>query len=60
MKIFFLIISLYFSNLLYAQDSSAVKQKEYLGVLTLTEKYKDDGNWGRLNRGLLANIFKGL
>ena len=60
MKIFFLIFSLYFSSLLYAQDSSAVKQKEYLGVLTLTEKYKDDGNWGKAEQGIVGEHFQRL
>jgi uncharacterized protein YciI len=29
----------------FAQDSTRAKQKEYLGVLTLTEKYKVEKNW---------------
>lgn len=29
----------------FAQDSTKVKKKEWLGVLTLTEKYKIAANW---------------
>lgn len=36
----------------FAQDSSKIKFKQYLGVLTLVEKYKDQKNWGKNDQGI--------
>jgi uncharacterized protein len=44
----------------FAQDSSKVKPKEYLGVLTLTEKYKEEKNWTAVEQGIVGEHFKRL
>src|SRR5262245_51736794 len=43
-----------------AQDSTNVKPKTWLGVLTLTDKYKDEKNWARSDRAIIGQNFKGL
>jgi len=43
-----------------SQDSSKVKPKQYLGVLTLTEKYKDEKNWGQSDQAIVGQHFQRL
>jgi len=43
-----------------SQDSSKVKPKQYLGVLTLTEKYKDKKNWGQSDQAIVGQHFQRL
>jgi len=43
-----------------SQDSSKVKPKQYLGVLTLTEKYKDEKNWSQADQALVGQHFQRL
>lgn len=43
-----------------AQDSAKTKQKEYLGVLTLTEKYKEEKNWTATEQGIVGQHFQRL
>ena len=43
-----------------AQDSAKTKQKEYLGVLTLTEKYKEEKNWTLTEQGIVGQHFQRL
>jgi uncharacterized protein len=43
-KLFFL-LSLFIAAQSFAQDTTKVKRKEWLGVLTLVEKYKIAENW---------------
>jgi uncharacterized protein YciI len=45
MKVIFLFLSLFITLQSFAQDSTKVKMKEWLGVLTLVEKYKIVTNW---------------
>ena len=45
---------------LYAQDSTKAKLKQYLGVLTLTEKYKDEKNWGKADEAIVGEHFQRL
>jgi uncharacterized protein len=45
MKRLLLFIGLFISVKSFAQDSLKVKMKEWLGVLTLVEKYKTATNW---------------
>ena|SRR5687768_784215 len=35
-------------------------QKEYLGVLTLTEKYQDAKNWGKTDEAIVGEHFQRL
>jgi len=45
MKALIFIMSLFITAQSFAQDSAKVKRKEWLGVLTLAEKYKNAANW---------------
>lgn len=42
------------------QDSTKSKLKQYLGVLTLEEKYKDEKNWGAPEQGIVGEHFQRL
>ncbi len=44
----------------FAQDSTKTKQKQWLGVLTLTEKYKDEKNWAQKEMGIVGEHFQRL
>lgn len=44
----------------FAQDSAKAKPKEYLGVLTLTEKYKDEKNWTASENKIVGEHFQRL
>jgi len=44
----------------FSQDSSKTKPKQFLGVLTLTEKYKDEKNWSHQTLGIVGDHFKRL
>ncbi|MFN8250334.1 MAG: YciI family protein [Ferruginibacter sp.] len=43
-----------------AQDSTKTKPKEWLGVLTLVEKYKDEKNWTAAENAVVGEHFKRL
>jgi len=58
-KLIFLCLS-FFSISAIAQDTVKSKQKEYLGVLTLTEKYRDDKNWTEKDRAVVGEHFQRL
>jgi len=45
MKKLFFVLSLFITVQSFAQDSTKIKMKEWLGVLTLVEKYKITANW---------------
>jgi len=60
MKKIIFIAAMLFTIQTMAQDSSNAKLKEYLGVLTLTEKYKDDKNWGNTEQGIVGEHFQRL
>jgi uncharacterized protein YciI len=40
-----------------AQDTTKVKSKTYLGVLTLTDKYKDALNWTKNDEAIVGEHF---
>ena len=42
----------------FAQDTT--KKKAYLGVLTLTEKYKDEKNWSAGDQAIVGEHFQRL
>lgn len=44
----------------FAQDTTKVKMKEWLGVLTLTEKYKDEKNWTEKDQVIVGEHFQRL
>ncbi len=58
-KILFAICCL-ISMFSFAQDSSKVKLKQYLGVLTLVEKYKDEKNWTKNEQDIVGQHFQRL
>lgn len=60
MKKIFLIICLFAAAPSFAQDSTKTKLKEYLGVLTLTEKYKDEKNWTAADQDIVGQHFQRL
>lgn len=60
MKKTFLFISLFAAAQSFAQDSAKTKLKEYLGVLTLVEKFKEDKNWTAADQGIVGEHFKRL
>lgn len=43
-----------------AQDTTKAKPKEYLGVLTLAEKYKDEKNWSEKDQAVVNDHFQRL
>lgn len=44
----------------WAQDSTRAKQRHYLGILTLTEKYTIQTNWTPTDQGIVGEHFKRL
>jgi uncharacterized protein YciI len=44
----------------FSQDSSKTAPKQFLGVLTLTEKYKDEKNWDQQAQAIVGDHFKRL
>lgn len=60
MKLLLILITTFFSMQLYAQDSTGAKHKQYLGVLTLTDTYKNDANWGKVEQGIIGEHFQRL
>ena len=43
-----------------AQDTTNAKPKVWLGVLTLTEKFKTETNWGQQEQAIVGEHFKRL
>jgi uncharacterized protein len=60
MKKLFLFICLFAAAPSFAQDSTKTKLKEYLGVLTLTEKFKDEKNWTAADQAVVGEHFQRL
>jgi uncharacterized protein YciI len=60
MKTLILLCTCFFSLHIVAQDSSKTKPKEYLGVLTLTEKYKEEKNWTDADQAIVGEHFQRL
>jgi uncharacterized protein len=60
MRIIHTIVALLFAVTGFAQDSSKTTLKEYLGVLTLTEKYRDDKNWTNADQAIVGQHFQRL
>jgi uncharacterized protein YciI len=60
MRVINTVVALLFAVTSFAQDSSKTKLKEYLGVLTLTEKYRDDKNWTNADQAIVGQHFQRL
>jgi len=60
MKIIIIVLLCFLSLESIAQDTTKVKLKEYLGVLTLTEKYRDEKNWGAAEQAIVGEHFQRL
>ena len=60
MKKILFVICFLISMSSFAQDSSKANLKQYLGVLTLVEKYKDEKNWSQTDQGIVGQHFKRL
>lgn len=60
MKKLLLFIFLFAAATSFAQDSTKTKLKEYLGVLTLTEKFKDEKNWTPADQAVVGEHFQRL
>ena len=59
-KALIFVLSLFISAQTFAQDSTKVKMKEWLGVLTLTEKYTDEKNWTEKDQAIVGEHFQRL
>lgn len=42
------------------QDTAKLKPKQYLGVLTLTEKYRSEKNWTKADEAIVGEHFQRL
>jgi uncharacterized protein len=60
MKAIILVLSLFLTTQSFALDSTRVKMKEWLGVLTLTEKYTDEKNWTSTEQSVIGEHFQRL
>lgn len=60
MKKLIFISILFISFQAAAQDSTKAKPKEWLGVLTLTEKYQDEKNWTKDDQAVVGQHFQRL
>lgn len=58
MKNLLLVIACIYCVQLFGQESE--KKKEYLGVLTLTEKFKDEKNWTEKEQAIVGEHFQRL
>src|SRR5262245_19017651 len=60
MKRLILICACFIAVRAIAQDKTKVKPKSWLGVLTLTEKYKDEKNWSQNDQAIAGERFQRL
>lgn len=60
MKKIFVLLLLFTALQSYAQDSTKTKPKEWLGVLTLTEKFTDEKNWTAADQQVVGQHFQRL
>lgn len=60
MKKILFVLSLFLTAPSFAQDSTQVKMKEWLGVLTVAEKYKVEKNWTDKDRAVVEAHFQRL
>lgn len=60
MKKLILVATLFICFQSLAQDSTKTKPKEWLGVLTLTEKYQEEKNWTKDDQAVVGQHFQRL
>lgn len=60
MKKLLVILCCFISIHAVAQDSAKAKLKQYLGILTLPEKFKDEKNWTKEVQGIVGEHFQRL
>jgi uncharacterized protein YciI len=60
MKTIIFVLSLFITAHSLAQDSTKVKMKEWLGVLTVTEKFADEKNWTAADQAIVGEHFQRL
>ena len=60
MKKIILLSVLFVTSWAVAQDTTKVKTKSYLGVLTLTEKFKEEKNWTQQDQAIVGEHFQRL
>lgn len=60
MKKLILVATLFICFQSLAQDSTKTKPKDWLGVLTLTEKYQEEKNWTKDDQAVVGQHFQRL
>lgn len=60
MKALLFVLSLFITAQSFAQDSDKVKMKEWIGVLTVTEKFADEKNWTANDQAIVGEHFQRL
>ncbi len=60
MKEFIFVCASFMALQLTAQDTTKAKPKEFLGVLTLTDKYKEEKNWTAQDQAVVGEHFQRL
>jgi uncharacterized protein YciI len=60
MKLLLFVLCLFITAQSFAQDSAKVKMKEWIGVLTVTEKFADEKNWTANDQAIVGEHFQRL
>ena len=60
MRKYVVVVTLFICLQSLAQDSAQIKPKEWLGVLTLTEKYQEEKNWTKDDQAVVGQHFQRL
>lgn len=60
MRKYVVVVTLFICLQSLAQDSAQIKPKEWLGVLTLTEKYQEEKNWTKEDQAVVGQHFQRL
>lgn len=60
MKKFFLLACFFAAITSYSQDTTKLKPKQWLGVLTLAPKFQDEKNWTTADQSVVGEHFKRL
>lgn len=60
MKKIILLLALFAGIHSFAQDSTSIKPRQWLGVLSLTEKYTKEANWTPADQAAVGEHFKRL
>lgn len=60
MKKLVLVFACFITVQAFAQDTTKTKLNAYLGVLTLSEKYKEEKNWGASDQAIVGEHFQRL